>query len=133
MSKPLRNSLIALAILVAVIITWLIVSSIKNNLLVKETILRTESEMRFKQLVKEQAILVATKDSIESVIAQKQTLIDYLENNPQTIIQQNNDTHLSIDKLNAINTALLWTNNLTEYENSRERYSLLRFGKKSSQ
>ena len=133
MSKQLRNSLIALSILIVAIATWIIVSAYKERQILRENTLRVESEMRFMQLVKEQMVLVATKDSIESVIAQKQSLIEYLENNPQTIIQQNNDSHISIDKLNAINTALLWTNNITEYENSRERYSLSRFGKKSSQ
>ena len=133
MNNTIRNILIGLGILAVVIVAGFLFNGYKDRQMLKEKTLRVESEMRFKQLIIERVALDKQKDSISSLIAQKQVLIDYLENNPQTIIQQNNDSHLSIDRLNAINTALLWTNNITEYENSRERYSLSRFGKKSSQ
>ncbi len=130
MNNTFKNILIGLGILVLVIGTGLGVNAWKENRIQKETTLRVESEMRFKQKEIEAKKLVIERDSIQTVIDKKQTLIDYLQNNPQVIIQKTDATHISIDKLNAINTALLWTNNITEYDNSRERYSLLRFGKK---
>jgi len=127
-----KKILIGLGVLVVVIGLWAGFNSYKSWRDLKENTLRVESEMRFKQLVKEKVILGKQNDSIASLVAQKQALIEYLENSPQTIIQQNNDAHISIDKLNAINTALLWTNNVTDYENNRERYSLSRFSPKTT-
>ncbi len=125
----IKKILIGIGILAVVIGGWIGFNSYKSYRDVKENTLRVESEMRFKQLVKEQVERDKVIDSIASVIAQKQTLIDYLENNPQIIIQNNDKSHLDIDRLNAYNSYLRFTNNATSYENNRERYSLHRFSK----
>jgi uncharacterized HAD superfamily protein len=123
------NILIGLGILVVVITAGILFNSYKQRRDANETILRTESEMRFKQLVKEMVDRDQKIDSIASVIAQKQAVIDYLEKNPQVIIQNNDSKHFDIDKLNAYNSIVLFTNGATNYEASRERYSLHRFSK----
>ena len=125
----MKNTLIALGILAVVIAAFFSFNAYKSYRDKKETTLRVESEMRFKQLIKEKVILGKEKDSISSLVAQKQSLIDYLENNPQVIIQNNDKSHLDIDKLNAYNSILRFSNNATEYENNRKRYSLHRFSK----
>ncbi len=126
----IKKVLIGLGILAVIIIAWILFNSYKSWRDVKENTLRVESEMRFKQLVKEQLIKDKQIDSIASVISQKQSLIDYLENNPQVIIQANEKEHLSINKLNAYNSILLFTNNATRYDSLKGgRYLISRFSK----
>jgi hypothetical protein len=129
MSKSLKNILIGLGILAVVIIAWIGFNSYKSYRDAKETTLRVESEMRFKQLVKEQVIRDKRIDSIASVIAQKQFLIDYLENNPQVIIQNNDKIKIDIQRLDALNSIKLFTDNLSKLDSQRTRYSLHRFDK----
>lgn len=129
MSNWLRNILIALGILALMIITGFVVNYFKERQLIKENTLRIESEMRFKQKVIEAEELTKQLDTAKTIISQKQTLIDYLENNPQIIIRNNEQAHISIDKLNAYNSIVRFTDNVAKYENNRQRYSLYRFDK----
>lgn len=129
LNTQFRDILIGIGILGLIILTGISVNYYKNQQILKENTKRVESEMRFKQLEKEAVNLKSQKDSIMEEIAKKQAVIDYLENNPTLIIQNNDKIHLDIDKLNAYNTAVLWTNNIADYESNRERYSLHRFGK----
>jgi len=123
----IKKILIGLGILAVVIVAGIGFNSYKSWRDVKENTLRVESDMRFKQLFKEMENRDKRIDSISSIVEQKQSLIDYLENNPQIIIQNNDKSHLDIDRLNAYNSYLRFTNNATSYENNRERYSLHRF------
>ena len=132
MSKSLRNILIALGILVLVVATAIIVNTLAERKLLRETTLRVESQMRFKQKVIEGLVLEKRLDTLTTVISQKQVLIDYLENNPQIIIQNNEKAHLDINKLSALNNIVRFTDNVSRYENLRKgRYDLHRFDKRN--
>ena len=132
MSKSLRNILIALGIIVLVVATAIIVNTLAERKLLRETTLRVESQMRFKQKVIEGLVLEKRLDTLTTVISQKQVLIDYLENNPQIIIQNNEKAHLDINKLNAFNSIVRFTDNVSRYEGLRKgRYDLHRFDKRN--
>lgn len=126
-----KKILIALGILAIVIVAGFLFNGYKSYRDKKETTLRVESEMRFKQLIKEKVILGKEKDSISSLVAQKQSLIDYLENNPQVIIQNNDKIKMDIDRLDALNSIKLFTDNLSKYDSLKNgRYNLHRFDKR---
>ena len=128
--KTIKNILIALGVLVVFIASGILFNAYKDRQLVKETILRTESEMRFKQLIKEVAIKEKQKDSIASLVREKQALIDYLENNPQIIIQNNEKSHFDIQRLSAYNSIVLFTRNTAKYDSLKNgRYDIGRFSK----
>lgn len=123
MNQNLKTILISLGILIVFIASGILFNSYKDRQLVKETTLRVESEMRFKQLVVDSKKWTAEKDSLKSTINDKQILIDYLENNPQIIIQKNDAQHINISSLNAYNSIMLFTNNISKYESNRNRYN----------
>ena len=126
----MKNILIGVGGVAILITAFILFNSYKDNQIIKQTILRTESEMRFKQLVKENAIHQHQKDSIASVVAQKQALIDFLENNPQIIIQNNEKNHFDIQRLNAYNSIMLFTRNTAKYDSLKSgRYNIGRFSK----
>jgi len=124
-----KNTLIALGILVVIIAAFFSFNAYKDYRDKKENTLRVESEMRFKQLIKEKVVLDKQKDSISSVVKQKQDLIDYLENNPHVIIQNNDKIKMDINRLDALNSIKLFTDNLSKLDSQRTRYSLHRFDK----
>ena len=119
--------MIGLGILAIIIVAGFLFNGYKDRQMLKEKTLRVESEMRFKQLIIERVALDKQKDSISSLIAQKQVLIDYLENNPQVIIQNNDKIKMDISKLDALNSIKLFTDNTSKYSTNKERYSLHRF------
>ena len=129
MNKFLRNILIALGILALMIITGIVVNAVKERNLVKQTTLRVEAETKIIQQAEEAKKIKSKLDSTINLVSQKQTLIDYLENNPQVIIKNNENAHLSIDKLNAYNSILRFSDNVAKYEGNRSRYGLQRFDK----
>jgi hypothetical protein len=88
-----------------------------------------EAETRLQEKVNEAKILTQQIDSLKGMISKKQAVIDYLENNPTIIIKQNDKAHLNIDRLNAYNSIVLFSDNIARYENNRGRYSLHRFNK----
>ena len=123
----IKKILIGFGILAVVIGGWIGFNSYKSYRDAKETTLRVESEMRFKQLVKEQVERDKVIDSIASVIAQKQALIDYLENNPQVIIKNNDKIKIDIQRLDALNSIKLFTDNISYLTDSAKRHSMHRF------
>ena len=127
--NKIKSILVGLGILAVLLTAGFLFMEYKQRRDAAETTLQAQAQLRFEQHLKKEIILAKERDSISDLNDQKQALIDYLEHNPQVIIKQNNDAHISIDKLNAINTALLWTNNIAHYDSSRARYSLSRFGK----
>ncbi len=127
MNKTIRIILYTLGVLALMIITGIGVNSWKENQLKKETTLRVESEMRFKQLAKENAVLTIQYKAKNDTIAQKQAVIDFLEDNPLLIIQKNDASHISIDRLDALNSIKRFVDNTDNYRKNKERYSLHRF------
>lgn len=130
MNKTLKTILIALLVLVLLIATGIGVNSWKEYKLVKENTLRVESEMRFKQQVIEGKKLEKQLDTLNITIGQKQAVIDNLENNPTIIIKNNERSHIDIDRLNAYNSIVRFTDNAIKYQGYRAgRYNLHRFDK----
>lgn len=124
---PLNKILLTLGILVVFIASGILFNSWKDRQLVKKAVFIAESDLRFTQLVKTNVILQTQLKEKMQEIAQKQATIDDLENNPTIIIQSNDKIHLDLDRLNAYNSIVLFTNNAPKYDNKRERYSLHRF------
>ena len=125
----LKKTLIGTGCLALLIAGYIGFKSYQSYRDVKENTLRVESEMRFKQLVKEQLIKDKQIDSIASVVSQKQSLIDYMVKNPQVIIQNNDKIKIDIQRLDALNSIKLFTDNLSKLDSQRIRYSLHRFDK----
>lgn len=123
MNRLVKEVLIVICIVVALIIGKILFSVYQDNRLVKQTILRTESDMRFKQLAKELVILKAEKDSLVVVNVALDSIIEVQKNHPSKIIIKYETIHVSVDNLDAINSIVLFTNNLTKYSNNRQRYS----------
>jgi hypothetical protein len=126
----MKNTLIALGILAVIIAAFFSFNAYKSYRDLRENTLRVESEMRFKQLIKERVVLGKEKDSISSLIGQKQALIDFLENNPQVIIQNNDKIKMDINRLDAFNSIKLFADNVSKYDSLKNgRYNLHRFDK----
>ena len=129
MNRTLLNIVFAIGTLAVFIACGILFNSWKDKQLIKETTLRVESEMRFKQKVIEAIALTKQKDSLANEIKAKQVWIDYLENNPTVIIQKNDAAHININAMDAYNSIILFTNNTAKYSDQRARYSLHRFDK----
>lgn len=93
----------------------------------KELIKRTVAEEKIKQLAKEDVErdirMVAIKRHSDSL----QVILEYQQKYPNILIKENYEKHLSIDRLNAANTIVEFTNDLNDYRSQRERYALIRF------
>jgi hypothetical protein len=127
--KKNTRYLIGTGTVLVLIIGAILFNGWKERQFLKEHAEKVEAEIRYKDAVIEAAKLIKKKDSLESVIVRKQKLIDELENNPTVIIKNNDKSHLTIDRLNAYNSAYLFSNNIARYKGNRERYSLHRFDK----
>lgn len=122
-----KNVLIFLGILVVFIASGILFNSWKDKQLIKKSVYIAESDMRFVALAKQNASLTIQLKEKMQEIALKQATIDDLENNPTIIIQSNDKIHLDLDRLNAYNSIVLFTNNASKYKDNRNRYNLHRF------
>lgn len=119
-----------LGILAVVIVAGFLFNAYKDHQIEKQTTLRVESEMKFKQLQKESVGIITERDSLKDVVGKKQAVIDYLENNPQVIIQNNDKIKMDINRLDAFNSIKLFADNVSRYDSLQNgRYNLHRFDK----
>lgn len=119
-----------LGILAVVIVAGFLFNGYKDRQIEKQTTLRVESDMRFKQLQKESVGIITERDSLKDVVGKKQAVIDYLENNPQVIIQNNDKIKMDISRLDALNSIKLFADNVSRYDSLQNgRYNLHRFDK----
>jgi len=127
MSRSLRNSLIALGVLIVVIATWLISGSIHDAVLTKraknialmEEYIRQKGEEHI-AIQKEITVMKTDKKVLEEIIK-------YQKNNPQIIIQKYEIEHENIDNLSPSESFKLFTSNIRDYKSKRGHYSLERF------
>lgn len=127
MNSTFKGVLIGVAIIGLLVGVGFAVSIWKDRQLVRETIERVTLKNKLLERAEVEKAARVTSDSIVRVIVQKDALIKKLEGSQTIVIYKNDQIHLDIDRLNAINTALLWTNNIAEYEHNRDRYNLHRF------
>jgi hypothetical protein len=122
-----KRYLIGFATIVLVVLTYMITGAIKDGQISRMAAERAAAEQRIiisAQKYKEKQVQL---DSVINLADHKQQLIDYMENNPQIIIQNNEKAHLNIDRLNAYNSIVRFTTGASAYENNRKRYDLHRF------
>ena len=119
--------LLVIAVIASVVITAMVVSSIKGHAIAKISAERTKAETLISVLAKEKVTLSIANDSIVAEIKQKTAFIEYLEHNKTIIIQNNDKIHIDLDNLNAVNSIVKFTDNASNYESQRSRYGLHRF------
>lgn len=129
MGSKFKNILLFLGILVVFIASGILFNSWKDRQLRKKAVFIAESDLRFIQLAKKNVTLESQLKEKVQEIKENQATIEDLENNPTIIIQSNDKIHLDLDRLNAYNSIVLFTNNAPKYNNQRSRYSLHRFVK----
>lgn len=134
MNNQAKINLNRLLIVVIVIIILLIITSYirsyKESELVRQTTIRVESEMRFKQLAVDIVVLKNKADSLKNKNTELENIIIYQKNNPALIIKKYETISVNIDNLDAIQSIQLFSNNITKFNNNRERYELYRFNKR---
>lgn len=123
MNRLAKELIVIVIIVIALIAGKILFDTFRDNRLEKQTILRTESEMRFKQLAKELFVLKVQKDSLVIVNVALDSIIEVQKSNPSKIIIKYETIHVSVDNLDAVNSVVLFTNNITKYSNNRQRYS----------
>lgn len=121
--------LIVIGSLIVLVTGAMLFNSYKDRQIVRETTKLVHAQDRIKLLQSEVAELQVDKDSIKKNIDSLNIILEYQKNNPSIIIKENAKIHIDLDKLDALNSIKLFSENCDEYNRNRERYSLSRFAK----
>ena len=124
------NTKAILIILLCIVLiggTAVLVNDMNKKKLINEVKLRTESEMKSKQLEKELIIIRQEKEEIRKNNDKLAAIIEYQKTNPQIIINKYESKANDISRLNPTESFKLFTNNLFSFSNNPERFDLQRF------
>jgi len=130
MNRPVKNILIGVGVFVVIIATYMITNSIADNRLIEKTKKVTKLQDSIEFLNTDIAIQKTGILSEKRITDSLSIIIEFQKNNPTVIIRENDRIKIDINRLDALNSIKLFSDNIKKYETNKERYSLHRFTNK---